>query len=55
MRVFGYGYKLARERKLEEKEIAREKLEKRNGLVLGAITNSGGSGLESAVVADLCV
>ena len=44
---------MAREGKLKEKEIAREKLEKRDGLVLGATAGSGGSGLESAMVACL--
>ena len=54
MRVFGYGgYRLAREGKLKEKEIAGEKLEKRDGLVLGATAGSGGCGLESTIVADL--
>ena len=54
MRIFGYGgYRLARERKLKEREIARKKLEKRDGLVLGATVGSGGSGLESTMVADL--
>ena len=56
MRVFGYGgYRLAREGKLKEKEIVGEKLEKRDGLVLGATAGSGGSGLESTMVDDLWV
>ena len=54
MRVFSHGgYRLAREGKLKEKEIAGEKLEKRDGLVLGATAGSGGSGLESTMVDDL--
>ena len=53
MRLFGYGgYKLARERKLQEKEIAREKLEKRDGLVLVATTGNGGC-LKSTMVTNL--
>ena len=43
---------MTRERKRQEKEIVREKLD---GLVLEATANSGGSGLESTMVSDLWV
>ena len=43
------------ERENWNREIAGEKLEKRDGLVLGATAGSGGSGLESTMVDDLWV